>query len=182
MNGGDWIMRHVPRWLETGVSAALAATLLVIGGLMLQRGGLMGWPVLVAGLVTLLWVHAAWERARVPRGLDGPGVVTVEEGRVAYFGPSDGLSEGGVVTLADLWTVEAIQLKNNAGLAWRLRPVDAPPLLVPIGAEGVEALPEALSALPGFSMRAVREAFEADGVGVRPIWRRATHHHRHKAF
>ncbi|MEE3101569.1 MAG: hypothetical protein VX463_17555, partial [Pseudomonadota bacterium] len=180
MSGGEWIMRHAPRWLETGVAAAVSGGLLAVGALMLQRGGLMGWPVLVAGLVALLWLHAAWERARVPRGLAGPGVVTVEEGRVAYFGPSDGLSEGGVVALADLWTVEAIQLRDNAGLAWRLRPVDAPPLLVPIGAEGVEALPEALSVLPGFSMRAVREAFDADGVGVRPIWRRETTHDRQR--
>ncbi|MAS42528.1 MAG: hypothetical protein CML43_05135 [Rhodobacteraceae bacterium] len=182
MNGGDWIMRLAPRWLETAVAAIMAFALLAVSAVMLQRGGLMGWPVLVAGLVTLLWVHAAWERARVPRGLEGPGVVTIEEGRVAYFGPSDGMSEGGVVRLADLWTVEAIQLKNNAGLAWRLRPVDAPPLLVPLGAEGVGALPEALSALPGFSLRAVREAFDADGVGVRPIWRRETVHDRQRAF
>jgi hypothetical protein len=45
-------------------------------------------------------------------------------------------------------------------------------VVIPVGACGADALPEAFAALPGFSVRRASRAFEEKGLGVRPIWRR----------
>lgn len=172
MTGAQAALPRVLRWLETLSALALTAALLIIGLRAGLSGAWLGWIVAALALPSALWLRAAFDRARLAQEDQGPGVVTVEEGRIAYFAPEDRQLVGGVVALEELFTVEAMELKYDRGLAWRLRPVDGPPLVIHLGAEGADALPEALSALPGFSMRQASKAFEAWGIGIRPIWRR----------
>lgn len=179
MTGRDRMTRTLWRWTETALAGALAGALIWTGARAGLSGAWLGWGVVALGAMALLWSRAAWDRARIAEAMDGPGVVEADEGRVAYFAPDpdphlpfDSRYQGGVVALDDLWSVEAIELKRGQGLAWRLRPVDGGPVVIPVGARGAEALPETFSALPGFSVRRAGRAFEEKGLGVRPIWRR----------
>ena len=65
--------------------------------------------------------------------------------------------------------------ERTAGLAWRLRPADGLPVVISVRARGADRIPEALAVLPGFSVMRASKAFEHDGLGVRPIWRRSVH-------
>lgn len=179
MTGTARVLRHLRHWAETAVALALAVACLYSGARAGLSGAWLGWALAAIGLACALWTKAAFDRARIAEAMDGPGVVSLEEGRVAYFAPEadpdlpyDSRFQGGVVALEDIWSVEAIELKRGAGLAWRLRPVGGGPVVIPVGARGADALPETLSALPGFSVRRAGRAFEEKGLGVRPIWRR----------
>ncbi len=172
MTGTEGMRFALARWGETAVAAALGVTLVWIGVGAGVSGAWLGWPVAAVGIPAFLWARAAWERATLPRDKGAPGSVSVQEGRIVYLAPEGSGFEGGMVVLEELWTVEAIELKRGAGLAWRLRPVDQAPLVIPSGADGVEELPEAFAALPGFSLWRAGRAFTEPGVGVRPIWRR----------
>ncbi len=164
------------RWAETLIAVALAVTLLTVGVRAGLSGGWLGWGVAALGLPATAWAAVAFSRGRMKGDGEGPGVVEVEEGRIAYLAP-EGHEQlwGGVVRVEELWTVEAVLLKRNAGLAWRLRPTDGLPVVISVGARGADAIPEALSVLPGFSVIRASKAFEHDGLGVRPIWRRSVH-------
>ncbi len=172
MTGSDGLRFAAARWGETAIAAALGIALVWTGVRAGASGAWIGWILAAAGLPALLWARAAWERASVPAQKGSPGSVSVEEGRIVYLAPRSSGFEGGMVVLEELWTVEAIELKRGAGLAWRLRSVDQAPLVIPAGAAGVEDLPEAFAALPGFSLWRAGRAFTEPGIGVRPIWRR----------
>lgn len=164
------------RWAETVIAAALGAGLLYVGLNAGLRGGWLGWGLVALSLPAFAWMAVAWGRGRLKVEAGGPGVVDVAEGRIIYYAPEDhDQLWGGVVRIDELWTVEAVLLKREAGLAWRLRPVDGAPLVIAVGAEGAAAIPEALTALDGFSLMRAARAFDHAGVGVRPIWRRTAH-------
>lgn len=98
------------------------------------------------------------------RGEPEPGVVVVDEGRIGLFGPVtggfvdlDGLAEVAVVEVG----VEGVRRR-----AWRLTGEEGV-LVVPFGADGAEALPDVLAALPGID-------FEAADQGPGVIWRRSS--------
>ena len=154
----------------------LAVTLLTVGVRAGLSGGWLGWGVAALGLPATGWAAVAFSRGRMKTDGEGPGVVEVAEGRIAYLAPEDHEQLwGGVVRVEELWTVEAVLLKRNAGLAWRLRPADGLPVVISVRARGADRIPEALAVLPGFSVMRASKAFEHDGLGVRPIWRRSVH-------
>ncbi|MDF2231453.1 hypothetical protein P2H44_02695 [Albimonas sp. CAU 1670] len=169
-------MQALGRWAETLIAATLAVALLSVGLRAALQGGWLGWGLAALGLPAAAWAVVAFSRARMKGDSDGPGVVEVAEGRITYLAP-EGHEQlwGGVVRVEELWTVEAVLLKRNAGLAWRLRPMDGLPVVIAVRARGADQIPEALSVLPGFSVMRASKAFEHDGLGVRPIWRRSVH-------
>ncbi|MEI4232471.1 hypothetical protein [Roseovarius sp. D22-M7] len=128
------------RWRE-----ALSGTGLAALGLwwVLGLGGLLHWlgyaVLIIAGAVLVMGV----QRARFRNGAGGPGVVRVDEGQVAYFGPLT----GGVVAIRDL---DSLTLDPSGHPAhWVLSQRGAPDLHIPVNAEGAEALFDAFAALPG---------------------------------
>lgn len=149
------------RWRGPIAAAALAASALLLFGPAALRGAPVALGLTALALVVSLWLgRDALARLRLARA-GGAGVVDVAEGRIAYFGPET----GGVADLDALRTVEI-----TAAAEWLLRPVDGPPLRIPLAAEGAAALPDAFAALPGFS---VARAAEAAGRGLHAIvWRR----------
>lgn len=159
---------HLRRWAETALVSALAAWLLWRGLSAAWAGAWLGWLVVLAGLLAAGWAAAAFGRARFDAPRDGAGVVEIAERRVAYFGPLG----GGAVALDELVAVDAARDPLDAP-AWRLRDVDGVALTIPLGAAGAEALPEALSALPGFSLDRAAAAFADPPTGLHPLWRRA---------
>ncbi len=136
---------------------------LVVAGLGLAGLGQGLGTLLVGGLaigVGLLMSAGAIRRTRL--GADGPeaGVVTVDEGRIAYLGPD----EGGVLGLSTLDRVEVL-----AG-DWMLTGSDGTRLRIPRGALGAEALPDALAPLPGLDLARAVEAFRAARPFPVTIW------------
>ncbi len=128
------------RWREVLTGAGLAAL-----GLWwtLGTGGLLHWLgyVLLIGAGAMLMMGV--QRARFRGQAGGPGVVRVDEGQVAYFGPLT----GGVVAIRDL---DRLTLDPSGQPAhWVLSQPQAPDLHIPVNAEGAEALFDAFATLPG---------------------------------
>lgn len=83
------------------------------------------------------------QRVRFRRGGGGAGVVQIVERRLAYWGPLT----GGMVDMDDL-----ARLTFDPGhrpAHWVLTPHGGVPLLIPVDAEGADALFDLFTALPG---------------------------------
>ena len=151
----------------------LAGLALIALGLWWASGtGLLPW---IGWLVTLVGGAIAYtglQRARFRRVEDGPGVVKVTEGRVAYMGPLD----GGTVDLADLDTLTLDPASRPP--VWRLATPEAE-LAVPVSALGSDTLFDAFARLPGLDtgrMLAELERGEREVVvWSRPRERRLLH-------
>lgn len=152
------------RWREV-----LVAGFVLILGLSWVNGpgGLLGWLgwVLVAVAVALTVIGI--QRARFRTGAGGPGVVTVDEGQIAYFGPLS----GGIVATQE---IERLALDPTLHPAhWVLEQADQPKLHIPVNAEGAEALFDVFSALPG--LKTQQMLAELNGGSPHPvvIWERS---------
>ena len=123
----------------------------------------IGWLVLLAGLVL---AFAGVQRARFAAGRGGPGVVSVTEGQVAYFGPLT----GGVVALSEVTRLEIDHGGHPAH--WRLHQPGQPVLMIPVTAENAGALFDAFAALPG--LRTARMLAQLHGAepGVAVVWQK----------
>ncbi|MCB1311317.1 MAG: hypothetical protein KDK29_05220 [Sedimentitalea sp.] len=132
----------------------------------LGPGGLLGW--VGWGLVALsaALIVIGLQRGRFRAGGGGPGVVQVDEGRIAYFGPLT----GGAVAASDLVRLELDRRGKPAH--WVLEQPGQPPLYVPVNAEGAEALFDAFSALPGLRTERMLAELAAQGRGRVVIWQR----------
>ncbi|MGB7244775.1 MAG: hypothetical protein WBC93_22140 [Sulfitobacter sp.] len=128
------------RWREALVGAALALLgLWWIAG----PGQLLSIPgaaLMLAG-GALIWIGT--QRARFRNKGGGAGAVQVDEGQVIYFGPMT----GGAVALRELerLTLDRSQYPGH----WRLDQPGTPALLIPVNAEGSDALFDAFATLPG---------------------------------
>lgn len=149
------------RYRETIVGSGLVAL-----GLWWLTGaqGLLILPAValsVAGAV-LLWLGI--QRARFRRDGQGPGIVQVTEAQISYFGPLT----GGTVALSGLMriTLDGTQHPPH----WHFGRADAPPLLIPVNADGAERLFDAFSALPGFRMDRALKALENPAARRVVIW------------
>ncbi len=109
----------------------------------LTTAGLLHWLGYVAIALAAAILVMGLQRARFRAGSGGPGIVTVVEGQVAYFGPLT----GGIVAVRDL---SALALDPSGTPAhWVLSQPDQPDLHIPLTAEGAEALFDAFATLPG---------------------------------
>ncbi|UWR07428.1 hypothetical protein [Ruegeria sp. B32] len=151
------------RWREVlAAGFVLILGLSWIGG----PGGLLGWLGWVLVLVSVALAVIGIQRARFRLGAGGPGVVSVDEGQIAYLGPL----EGGIVATRE---IESLTLDPTASPAhWVLQQPGQPPLHIPVNAEGAEALFDVFSALPG--LRTERMLSELKGGASHPvvIWER----------
>ncbi len=152
------------RWRE-----ALAGAGAVMLGLYWALGtgvGLVSWVGWVVAALGGALVYGGLQRGRFRVAGDGPGVVRVVEGRIAYFGPLT----GGV---ADRDALTALRLDPTGRPAhWVLDHDGGPPLAIPTTAQGVEALFDVFAALPGLSPETVLRAQQSPGDQPRILWRR----------
>lgn len=128
------------KWREVFAAVLLAALGAWWGSTSFGPLKWLGWAMLAAGAVLAL---LAVQRVRFARS-GGIGVVTVDERRVAYFGPLT----GGVVDLDDLAELE-IEPDAYPAPHWILTGQDGTRLEIPIDAAGSEVLFDAFAALPG---------------------------------
>ena len=135
----------------------LAGAALLLAALWLGLGsfGITRW---IAGALGVLGLALAWtgfQRIRFGRGVgDGPGVVTVDERRLAYWGPLT----GGVVDLDNLLRLDLDP--SGEPSHWVLTPIKGDPLAVPVTATGAEALLDLFTALPGLRVETLIAALD----------------------
>lgn len=154
---------QILRWREALVGGAIGALGLwwVIG-----PGGLLILPaigLIVAG-AALIWVGV--QRARFRSTGQGPGSVRVDEGQITYFGPLT----GGVVALREL---SRLTLEKGLYPAhWRLTQPGQPDLLIPVNAEGAEALFDAFATLSGLRTERMLHGLQGADPHSIVIWQR----------
>jgi len=151
------------------VREILAGNGLAAIGIWLALGhGLTVWLGYAAVIIAIGLIVVGIQRARFRTGGGGPGVVGIDEGQIAYFGPLS----GGVVAVADL---ERLTLDPTGQPAhWLLESSMQAPLQIPVNAEGSEKLFDAFSALPG--IRTERMLAELRGRATYPvvIWEKSS--------
>jgi len=145
---------------------ALAGGAAVVLGLWVGLGTFgitawLGWALAMAGLAA---IAAGLQRARFRTGSGGPGVVQIDEGQIAYFGPLTG-------GLAALSEIRRLSLDRSATPAhWIISQPGREDLAIPVTAEGADALFDAFTALPGLGTRTMLAALERGGGGSEVIW------------
>lgn len=128
------------RWREVLIGAAIAA--LGMSWALGPKGllGWVGWVFVAAGLALAV---TGLRRMRFRQAGQGPGIVTVDEGKITYFGPLS----GGAVAASEL---ERLILDTTANPpCWILEQPQSQALHIPVNATGAEALFDAFGALPG---------------------------------
>jgi len=161
------LTRAAHRWRETLTGGAVAVLGLWAGLAALPPLSWIGWVAALAGAGLAV---GGIQRGRFRDAGDapgGPGIVTVTEGQVAYWGPLD----GGAVALDALRSLALDPTGRPPH--WVLEHDLGPPLHIPVTAAGGEALFDLFAQLPGLSMEDVLRARTAPGRTPRILWRRA---------
>ncbi|MGY3437964.1 MULTISPECIES: hypothetical protein [unclassified Marinovum] len=152
------------RWREV-----LAGGLLLVVGLWWGFGA-RGWMINGVGyglcLMALALLVLGLQRARFRAGSDGPGVVQVVEGRVAYFGPLT----GGAVDMADLSRLSLDRRLHPAH--WVLVQPGIDPLHIPVTAKGADILFDAFATLPGLRTEFMLRELARETSNESVIWLR----------
>ncbi|MEM1163621.1 MAG: hypothetical protein AAGJ28_22030 [Pseudomonadota bacterium] len=164
----------VKRIAEPAVYAAIAGWGLIKGWQILDRGGWVGAVLLVIGALAALALAGSITRTvyrwRVRRA--GPGVVTIHEGRISFFGPY-----GGAIIALDALTTVEIEVTPNVPetqkVAWTLADELGQRVTIPAGASGADKLLDRLGSLPGFDSLAVLRATRATPPQHFTVWARA---------
>lgn len=151
-----WRLREV---LVAGALAALGIYWLTSRGLVAGLGA-------VCLLAALALAVVGVQRARFRVGSGGPGIVTVDEGQIAYFGPLT----GGVVALDDVLRLGL----DTRGLPahWVIDRAGGNSLHIPVTAEGAETLFDAFAALPGLRTERMIGELRRPGGRRAVIWQR----------
>lgn len=151
------------RWREVLV----AGVILLLGlSWYYGPGGLLGWLGLVLIAVACALAVIGVQRARFRTGAGGPGVVTVDEGQIAYLGPLD----GGIVAAREIERLGLDPTSNPAH--WVLEQPGQPVLHIPVNAEGAEALFDVFSSLPGLKTEQMLTQLKAGSAHPVVIWER----------
>lgn len=148
------------RWREVGFAAVVLAIGLRWGLTTFGALQIVGWVMVVAGVAMGV---VALRRLRFAQGGGGPGVVQINERRLAYFGPLS----GGVMDVDDLIRLE---LDGSARPAhWRLTG-QGEQLDIPVNAEGADALFDVFASLPGLKTDRMLDALAKKPDVLVLIW------------
>ncbi|MCD1626219.1 MAG: hypothetical protein ACU0B7_09305 [Paracoccaceae bacterium] len=157
------VSRVLHRWRGVLTGAAVAAIglwwIVTSSGLL----GWVGWTILAAGLAL---AFTGLQRLRFAVGQGGPGVVSITEGQVAYFGPLT----GGVVALSELTRLDIDHSGKPAH--WQLHQPGQPVLSIPVTAENAGALFDSFAALPGLNTERLLAQMHATRPHIAVIWQR----------
>lgn len=149
------------RWREVlaGLGAAALGAWWILG-----PGGLLGWIGWILVLTGAVGVVAGMQRGRFRTAGQGPGVVQIDEGQIAYFGPLS----GGVAPMAEIERLT--YCPNLHPEQWLLESPGRPPLAIPVNADGAEALFDAFAALPGLKMERLLAEMHGHSPHAVVIW------------
>ncbi|MBB3713159.1 hypothetical protein FHS00_002760 [Limimaricola variabilis] len=122
----------------------------------------LGWGLVALGAGLVVGGVQRW---RFRQEGQGPGILKIDEGRVAYMGPLT----GGTV---DLDAVRRLRLDRRGTPAHWLLETGSEVLAIPVTAEGAEALFDAFSALPGLKRGPMIELLNGEARDVVTVWTR----------
>ncbi len=154
------------RWRDVMIGAAVL--LLGVYWAFFTGGGLLHWIGYLVMALGVVIGFAGFQRARFSAGTGGPGVVSIVEGRISYFGPLT----GGIVDLEALGTLTLDPRAKPPH--WLLAQPGQPPLAIPLTAEGADALFDAFASLPGIRTEHMLRQMQAGGDAPIVIWRATT--------
>ena len=163
----------VRRIAEPLIYLAVAIFGLWRGVLLIQQGAWVGAILFGIGALAGVALITAIERSIVAwRGRKtGPGVVSIHEGQISYFGP-----EGGAVLALDaLVKIEIITTDQGPfaqDLFWHLTDEIGQMAIIPGGATDAPDLLDRLGGLPGFNHMAVLAAMGSTDNARFQIWSR----------
>lgn len=123
--------------------AMIGAGVLALGLYWASGFGILRWIGVALAVIGGALIYSGLQRARFLSGKDGPGVVSLDEGQISYFGPIS----GGVVAMSDLSLLMLDPTQKPA--VWVLQQPGQADVHVPINAEGAELLFDAFASLPG---------------------------------
>ncbi|PRY93597.1 hypothetical protein BCF33_2477 [Hasllibacter halocynthiae] len=148
------------RWREVLAGAALAVLgLWMTAGIDTARW--LGFAVALGGGALAV---AGLRLGRFRRGGEGPGIVSVDERRIAYMGPLT----GGTAAVDGIRRLD-LDPSARPDPAWVVTTRDGA-LHIPVTAKGADALYDAFAALPGIDTgRMLAELDKRDGAAV-AIW------------
>jgi len=155
--------RALMRWREVILSA-----LVIVLGLWwsLTSVGAISWIGAAVALAGIALGVAALQRMRFHAGRDGPGVVTIDEGAIAYFGPLT----GGVVARSE---ITALVLDRSAKpVHWALSQPGQPDLMIPLNAAGADGLFDVFASLPGIRTERMLNEMRNSNTDRVVIWQR----------
>ncbi len=122
----------------------------------------LGWGLAALGAGLMVGGVQRWRFRQDGRG---PGLLKIDEGRVAYMGPLT----GGTV---DLDAVRRLRLDRRAKPAHWLLETGDEVLAVPVTADGAETLFDAFAALPGLKRGRMIELLNGEARDVVTVWTR----------
>ena len=148
------------RWRELLVGAAVT----LLGLWWASGSGILQWVGFTLALAGAVFIFTGLQRARFRAGKGGPGVVTVDEGEISYFGPLS----GGVTSIDDLAMV--VLDPTQTPPVWILQQPRQMDVAIPVNAEGADQLFDAFAALPGIRTEHMLSALKADASQPVVIW------------
>ncbi|WP_147126093.1 hypothetical protein [Shimia ponticola] len=170
----SWIRPEARETLMTWREVGFGVILMAIG---------VNWTISGTGLAPILGAVIAvigaavafvgWRRVQLPKGGGGPGIVEVDERRIAYLSGHG----GGALSVEALVRVE-VETSPSGRLIWRFRDDEGQVLNIPSDATGAEELLDALVSLPGLNYDQAAQAVRAERTDRFLIWqkdRRALH-------
>ena len=157
-------MAALRRWREAliGLAVVLAGGFVALAALTVIILG-AGLAFAAIGLF-LLW--GGIQRGRFRQAAIGPGVVTLDEGRVTYMGPLD----GGVIDIEDM-AVLLLDTRSRPPV-WVLRQNFEAPVHIPVNATGADRLFDAFLRLPGIQTGRMVRHLNRSGADLVMIWER----------
>ena len=156
------------RWGESAAAGGSALLFAWWGVPDVLAGDIFGWFFLAIAVGSLIWLRAAAVRALAARPATGAGAAVIREGEIGYMGPW----QGGFLDVDDIVRVEIYHVQGGSDPVWRLVGRYGQALSIPANAEGAGRLPEALTALPGFSDLSAVAAMQRGQPGRHVVWQR----------
>lgn len=142
----------------------LGVVVFLLGLWWLSGSGILQWIGIAVAVGGAILIYTGIQRARFRSGKGGPGVVTVDEGEVSYYGPIS----GGVAAIDDLAMVVLDPAQKPP--VWILQQPRQADIAIPVNAEGADKLFDAFAALPGIRTEFMLSALKADATQPVVIW------------
>ena len=157
---------HIWRFRDALIGGAVSLIGVYLAVRSIGFVSIIGTSVAIAGA---LLVFAGIQRGRFRAGVDGAGVVHVDEGQVTYFGPL----EGGSVVVADLEQVD-LDPGPDTSPVWVLHDHSQPPLRIPADAQGAETLFDVFASLEGVQLEPMLATLNSNLKERAVIWKSKT--------
>lgn len=154
------------RWREALVGTGVALFGVWVASTTIGFVSIIGSGLAIVGA---LLVFSGVQRARFRVGIDGAGVVQVDERQVTYFGPTD----GGAVSIETLTRVELRPMLGGTH-AWVLFDTAGAPLIIPTNAEHADSLFDVFGVLDKFETQKMLNALNERPAQSVVIWQKVT--------